>query len=103
MGGKGPHSQHMEGVESELQLPAYATAQQCQIRATSVTFTTVHGNTESSTHWAEPGIKPVSLWILAGFVTTEPQWELQKEKKVFKWTESQRPVGQKRTGEHLCC
>ena len=25
-----------------------------------------------------PGIKPVSSWILVEFVTTEPQWELHK-------------------------
>ena len=27
------------------------------------------------THWARPGIKPTSSWILVGFVTTEPQWK----------------------------
>ena len=25
-----------------------------------------------------PGIKPKSSWILVGFVTSEPQWELQQ-------------------------
>ena len=34
------------------------------------------GNTGSLTHWARPGIKPVSSWILVGFVTIEPRWEL---------------------------
>ena len=29
-------------------------------------------------HWARPGIEPTSSWILFGFVTTEPQWELLK-------------------------
>ena len=50
----GPHRRHMEvpriGVKSELQLLAYATAQQCQIQATSVTSTRVHGNARSLTH-----------------------------------------------------
>ena len=27
------------------------------------------------THWARPGIKTTSSWILVGFVTTEPQWK----------------------------
>ena len=33
----------------------------------------------SLTHWARPGIEPVSSWILVGFVATEPQWELLGE------------------------
>ena len=28
------------------------------------------------THWARPGIKPVSSWIQVGFISTEPRWEL---------------------------
>ena len=59
----GPHLRHMEvprlEVESELQLPAYATA---------------HGNAGSLTHWARPGIELTPSWILVGF---EPWWELQ--------------------------
>ena len=39
-------------------------------------YTRAHGNARSLTHWARPGIKPVSTRILVGFVTTEPQWEL---------------------------
>ena len=35
------------------------------------------GNAGSLTHWARPGIKPVSSWILARFVSAEPQWELR--------------------------
>jgi len=31
--------------------------QQCQIRATSATYTTAHGNTGSLTHCSRPGIK----------------------------------------------
>ena len=76
----GPHPWHMEvprqGVQLEFQLPAYTTATECQIRATSATYTTAHGDTRSSTHWARPGIEPASLWILVRFVSAEPQWEL---------------------------
>ena len=76
----GSHSWHVEitriGVESELQLSAYATAtappdpshvcelchssQQCWIR----------------NPLSRPGIKPTSSWILVGFISTSPQWEL---------------------------
>ena len=41
-----------------------------------LTYTTAHGNTRSLTHWTRPGIKPISSWILARFVTAEPQQEL---------------------------
>ena len=48
-------ARHMEvprlGVESELQLLAYTTAQQCQIRAVSAIYTTAHGSAGSLTHW----------------------------------------------------
>ena len=30
----------------------------------------------SLNHWARSGIKPASSWILVGFVSAEPQWEL---------------------------
>ena len=65
-------------VKSELQLLAYVTAQQCQIRAasSSSTYTIAHGNAGSLTHWVRPGIKATSSRILVRFVTTEPQWEL---------------------------
>ena len=43
----------------------------------SVTYTTAHGNAGFLTHWMRPGIEPMSWWILVGFVTAEPQWELQ--------------------------
>ena len=41
-----------------------------------VTYAMAHSNTGSLTYWERPGIKPVSSWILVGFVTAEPQWEL---------------------------
>ena len=45
------------GVESELQLLAYAI---------------VHGNTGSLTHWMRPGIEPEVSWVLVGFVSDGP-------------------------------
>ena len=64
-GGGGAVLQLMEvpypGVEWELQLLAYTTA---------------HSNARSLNRWVRPGIKPTSSWILAGLITTEPQWEL---------------------------
>ena len=42
---------------------------QCQIGATSVTYTAACSNVGSLTPCARPGIKPASSWILAGFLT----------------------------------
>ena len=50
--------------------------QQCQIWATSVSYTTAHGNAGSSTHWRRPGIEPMSSWILVRLFSIAPQWEL---------------------------
>ena len=50
--------------------------QQCGIRTMYSPYTTVRGNARSWTHWVRPGIKPTSLWILVGFITTEPRQEL---------------------------
>ena len=33
-------------------------------------------NTVSLTHRVRPGIEPVSSWILVGFISAAPQWEL---------------------------
>ena len=44
-------------------------SQQHQIQAASVTYTTAHGYIRSLTHWARPGIKPATSWILVRFVT----------------------------------
>ena len=57
-------------------LPSTPQPQQCQIRASSVTYTIAHGNAESLIHWARPGIEPVSSSILVRFVSAEPRWEL---------------------------
>ena len=66
--------------ELELKLLAYTTT-----TATTrwdlplfATYTIAHGNARSLTQWARPGIETASSWILGGFVTTEPHWELQK-------------------------
>ena len=47
-----------------------------RIQATSPPYTTAHGNNGSLTHWTRPENEPASSWILIGFVTTEPSWEL---------------------------
>ena len=55
---------------------AGATPQPHQIRATSVTYTTTHGNTRSLTHRVKSGIEPASSWMLVRFVSAEPWQEL---------------------------
>ena len=40
------------------------------------TYTTAHGNTRSLTHWARPGIEPVTSWFLVRFVSIAPRREL---------------------------
>ena len=72
----GPHPWHMEGSQASGQNRA-AAAGLCHshsnagswIRATSATYTTTmaHGNPGSLTHWAKPGIEPVSSWMLVRF------------------------------------
>ena len=49
---------------------------QGRIQATSVTYTTAHGNFGSLTHWSRPRIKPTSSWILVRFISTGPWQEL---------------------------
>ena len=65
------------GVRWELQLPAYTTA--TAIRDLSCDHNLHHGSAGSATHWARPGIKPASSWILVGFITTEPQREFPQD------------------------
>ena len=64
----GPHMGNMEVprimIRLELQLPTYATA---------------HSNTGSLAHWARPRKETTSSWILVGFITPKPQWELQNQ------------------------
>ena len=47
--------------------------QQHQIGATSVTYAIACSNVKSLPHWARPGIKPTSSWILVRFSTAELQ------------------------------
>ena len=74
----GAYERFWAGVESEPQLPACTTATATPDRnhVWSVTYTTVHGNTRSPTYWVRPGIEPAFSWLLVGFLTPEPQWEL---------------------------
>ena len=74
------HLKHMEvlrlGVELELQLWPMKQSQKCRIQAMSATYTTAHGNAGFPTQWVRPEIKSISSWIIVGFITAEPQWEL---------------------------
>ena len=56
------------GTESELQLPAYATAMAMPDGA----MTAAHRNTGSLTHGERPEIEPTTSRILVGFLSTEP-------------------------------
>ena len=49
----------------------------------SATYTTAHNNARSLTHWARPGTEPTFLWILVGFITTVPQWEIPEFNFLF--------------------
>ena len=49
---------------------------QRQMPAESVNYTQLRAMLDPLTHWARPGIKLASSWMLVEFVTTEPQWEL---------------------------
>ena len=64
----GPHPWHMAfprvGVQSELQLPAYATAMQDLSRVA---------------HRVRPGIEPATSWFLVGFISAVPQQELHDQ------------------------
>ena len=85
----GLHPQHME--VPRLGVPSYPTGlhhshsnvgskpHQRWIQATSSTYTAAHSNARSLTHWARPGIKPLSSWIIVRFISAEPRRELRKE------------------------
>ena len=62
------------GVELEPQLPACTTATWDLSHICNLHHRSRHAG--SLTHWMRPGAEPVSSWILVGFTTTEPQWEL---------------------------
>ena len=72
----GLHLQHVEVPNQSCSCCPTPQPQQSQIWGLSAAYTTAHGNAGSLTHWAWPGIEPMSLWILVGFITTEPWQEL---------------------------
>ena len=58
---------------------AYGVSQaRGRIGATAACLRQSHSNTRSLTHWASPGIERTISWLLVGFVSAAPQWELQK-------------------------
>ena len=64
------------GVEWELQLLAYATA--TATRVLSPVCDPRHSSQQLGIrNPLRPGIKPISSWMLVGFVTAEPRLELQ--------------------------
>ena len=69
------------GVKSELQLPATATTTVTTTQDLSHICNLRHSSRQ---HWIlnplrGPGINPTSSWILIGFITIEPQWELRAD------------------------
>ena len=74
----GPYPRHMEGsrlwVELQLQPLAYATATSDLNSVCDLYHRSQQG--QILNQWARPRIEPGSSWILAGFVSTEPRWEL---------------------------
>ena len=81
-------------VESELQLLTYTTATAMPNPSYICGIHLTHGSAGFLTHWARPGIEPVSSWVLVGFVTAEPWWEL--------WLPSlMRDEGEGEIGRHL--
>ena len=89
---EGLHLLHLEvprlGIESELQMLAYSPA--TAIPDPSY-VSNLHHSSEPCwiagylTHWAGPGVKPTSPWILSrfGFFTTKTQWELCHNRNSF--------------------
>ena len=60
------------GVESELQLPAYTAATATPDPKRIFDLHHHSGQRWILNHLVRPRMKPVSLWILARFVTAEP-------------------------------
>ena len=67
----GPHLQHTEiprlGSNQSHSCQPIPRPRPYGIRATSSTYATAQGRVGSLTHWARPGFKPASSWILVGF------------------------------------
>ena len=62
-----PQHQQEEHSQTHSIRPPSPQPLQCQIQATTATYTTAHCNHRSVTHWARPGISPTSSWILVRF------------------------------------
>ena len=73
----GPHPWLMEVPRLGVKPWPTPQPQQLGIRAASATYTSAHSHAGFLTHWARPRIEPTSSWILVGFITAEPLWELQ--------------------------
>ena len=88
------HSRHMEvprlGVEPELSCQPTPKPQQCGFWASSVTYTTVHGNTRSLTHWTRPESEPASSWMLVRFVSNWATMGTPVQKNFSDWYHSHR-------------
>ena len=76
----GPHPQNMEvprlGVKSELQLPAYATATATQDPSCICNLPHCSQQCCILNPVREARVEPTSTWVLVGFVSAVPQWEL---------------------------
>ena len=74
----GPRPRHVKvpRLEVESSYSCRLRPQPHRIQALSSTYTIAHGNARSLAHWARPGIKPTSSWILVRFISAAPWWEL---------------------------
>ena len=76
----GPHRQPMEvprlGVKQELQLPAHTTVTATQDPSRTCELHHSSWQCRILNPLSEAGIEPPSSWILVGFPSAEPQWEL---------------------------
>ena len=59
------------------------TNKQTNKKLCSYQCTTATAMSDPSIHRVRPGIEPVASWILVGFVSAEPQQELQKTQLLF--------------------
>ena len=64
------------GVQSELQLPAFATATQDSSCVCDLHHS--HSNVRSLAHLVRSGMEPTTSWFLVGFVSAAPRRELLK-------------------------
>ena len=63
---------------------AYGSSQdRGPIGAMAVSLHHSHSNTRSLTPWARPGIEPTTSWLLVGFISGAPQWELPPKTVIF--------------------